>query len=186
MARHGVPRRLQDDRPGEHDGRRCCSRAAASAAPAGCATSTPATCRARSATSKTRAARRAASALIARYGYLIRDYRLTAGRPLPVVRDAASRDAGAPVRGPDRLAPVRARRRVLDFSNPEIQLMNDTLGRPLRNLRLSVTDRCNLRCEYCMPEDGLRLAAARGRAALRGDRARSSTCSSRSASTRSG
>src|SRR5258706_496304 len=31
--------------------------------------------------------------------------------------------------------------------------MNDTLGRPLRNLRLSVTDRCNLRCEYCMPDD---------------------------------
>jgi GTP 3',8-cyclase len=28
----------------------------------------------------------------------------------------------------------------------------DTLARPLRNLRLSVTDRCNLRCEYCMPE----------------------------------
>jgi cyclic pyranopterin phosphate synthase len=29
----------------------------------------------------------------------------------------------------------------------------DRLHRPLRNLRLSVTDRCNLRCEYCMPED---------------------------------
>jgi cyclic pyranopterin phosphate synthase len=29
----------------------------------------------------------------------------------------------------------------------------DLLNRPLRNLRLSVTDRCNLRCEYCMPED---------------------------------
>src|SRR5947209_7130841 len=29
----------------------------------------------------------------------------------------------------------------------------DTLHRPLRNLRLSVTDRCNLRCEYCMPEE---------------------------------
>jgi GTP 3',8-cyclase len=28
----------------------------------------------------------------------------------------------------------------------------DTLGRPLRSLRLSVTDRCNLRCRYCMPE----------------------------------
>lgn len=28
----------------------------------------------------------------------------------------------------------------------------DSLGRPLRTLRLSVTDRCNLRCEYCMPE----------------------------------
>jgi cyclic pyranopterin phosphate synthase len=28
----------------------------------------------------------------------------------------------------------------------------DRLGRPLRSLRLSVTDRCNLRCSYCMPE----------------------------------
>ena len=28
----------------------------------------------------------------------------------------------------------------------------DRLNRPLRNLRLSVTDRCNLRCQYCMPE----------------------------------
>jgi cyclic pyranopterin phosphate synthase len=28
----------------------------------------------------------------------------------------------------------------------------DTFERPLRNLRLSVTDRCNLRCSYCMPE----------------------------------
>jgi cyclic pyranopterin phosphate synthase len=28
----------------------------------------------------------------------------------------------------------------------------DQLARPLRNLRLSVTDRCNLRCQYCMPE----------------------------------
>jgi cyclic pyranopterin phosphate synthase len=28
----------------------------------------------------------------------------------------------------------------------------DRFGRPLGNLRLSVTDRCNLRCAYCMPE----------------------------------
>jgi len=28
----------------------------------------------------------------------------------------------------------------------------DLYGRPLRNLRVSVTDRCNLRCAYCMPE----------------------------------
>jgi cyclic pyranopterin phosphate synthase len=32
-------------------------------------------------------------------------------------------------------------------------MLRDTFDRPLRNLRLSVTDRCNLRCEYCMPED---------------------------------
>jgi cyclic pyranopterin phosphate synthase len=31
--------------------------------------------------------------------------------------------------------------------------ISDTFGRPLRNLRLSVTDRCNLRCQYCMPEE---------------------------------
>jgi cyclic pyranopterin phosphate synthase len=31
--------------------------------------------------------------------------------------------------------------------------VRDTFGRPLRNLRLSVTDRCNLRCQYCMPEE---------------------------------
>src|SRR5262249_6907977 len=29
----------------------------------------------------------------------------------------------------------------------------DALGRPLKTLRLSVTDRCNLRCRYCMPEE---------------------------------
>lgn len=29
----------------------------------------------------------------------------------------------------------------------------DAVGRPLRNLRISVTDRCNLRCQYCMPEE---------------------------------
>ena len=28
----------------------------------------------------------------------------------------------------------------------------DALGRPLESLRISVTDRCNLRCQYCMPE----------------------------------
>ncbi len=28
----------------------------------------------------------------------------------------------------------------------------DSYGRPLKSLRLSVTDRCNLRCAYCMPE----------------------------------
>jgi GTP 3',8-cyclase len=31
-------------------------------------------------------------------------------------------------------------------------MLRDTLDRPLANLRLSVTDRCNLRCQYCMPE----------------------------------
>ena len=32
-------------------------------------------------------------------------------------------------------------------------LLGDTRGRPLRDLRISVTDRCNFRCSYCMPKD---------------------------------
>ena len=36
---------------------------------------------------------------------------------------------------------------------PLAETVRDTLDRPLKNLRVSVTDRCNLRCRYCMPED---------------------------------
>ncbi len=31
--------------------------------------------------------------------------------------------------------------------------VSDARGRPLRSLRISVTDRCNMRCRYCMPEE---------------------------------
>ena len=36
-------------------------------------------------------------------------------------------------------------------------MMIDAYGRKINYLRLSVTDRCNLRCRYCMPEDGIPL-----------------------------
>ncbi|MGH2977048.1 MAG: GTP 3',8-cyclase MoaA, partial [Gaiellaceae bacterium] len=29
----------------------------------------------------------------------------------------------------------------------------DRLGRPLETLRVSITDRCNFRCVYCMPKE---------------------------------
>ncbi|MFH1731139.1 MAG: GTP 3',8-cyclase MoaA, partial [Planctomycetota bacterium] len=32
--------------------------------------------------------------------------------------------------------------------------MLDRFGRRINYLRISVTDRCNLRCVYCMPEGG--------------------------------
>jgi cyclic pyranopterin phosphate synthase len=32
-------------------------------------------------------------------------------------------------------------------------LLSDTLGRPMHDLRISVTDRCNFRCSYCMPRE---------------------------------
>ena len=41
--------------------------------------------------------------------------------------------------------PVRA--------EPPSGLLADRLGRPLRDLRISVTDRCNFRCSYCMPKE---------------------------------
>src|SRR6187200_1709282 len=31
--------------------------------------------------------------------------------------------------------------------------LEDTLHRPLRDLRVSITDRCNFRCVYCMPRE---------------------------------
>ena len=54
--------------------------------------------------------------------------------PLHDLRRAPSRPAG-PVPAWDGRPPV------------------DRLGRPLRDLRISVTDRCNFRCSYCMPKE---------------------------------
>ncbi len=34
-----------------------------------------------------------------------------------------------------------------------MEALRDTLGRPLETLRISITDRCNFRCVYCMPRD---------------------------------
>ena len=36
---------------------------------------------------------------------------------------------------------------------PATGLLSDSLGRPLHDLRISVTDRCNFRCNYCMPKE---------------------------------
>ena len=40
-----------------------------------------------------------------------------------------------------------------DIPAPANALLSDTLGRNLRDLRISVTDRCNFRCSYCMPKE---------------------------------
>jgi GTP 3',8-cyclase len=42
---------------------------------------------------------------------------------------------------------------VLSRSSRETAAVADSLGRPLRDLRISVTDRCNFRCVYCMPKE---------------------------------
>src|SRR3989339_1982872 len=35
------------------------------------------------------------------------------------------------------------------------RVLSDSFGRVINNLRISVTDRCNFRCRYCMPEEGM-------------------------------
>lgn len=49
-----------------------------------------------------------------------------------------------PVEGPETAAPA-----------PTSGPLLDTFGRIATDLRVSVTDRCNLRCDYCMPAEGL-------------------------------
>ena len=40
--------------------------------------------------------------------------------------------------------------------NTQTSLIYDNHGRPINYVRLAVTDRCNLRCFYCMPEEGIK------------------------------
>ena len=36
-----------------------------------------------------------------------------------------------------------------------IGMLRDTFKRPIRDLRISITDRCNFRCFYCMPTEAM-------------------------------
>ncbi len=49
---------------------------------------------------------------------------------------------------------VRSGRPSLD-GRPETPLLVDRFGRVARDLRVSITEKCSLRCTYCMPEEGL-------------------------------
>jgi len=56
----------------------------------------------------------------------------------------------------DRIIPIVDGRQSLPVPAPRPRpagAVRDTLGRGLRDLRISVTDRCNFRCTYCMPKD---------------------------------
>ncbi len=63
-----------------------------------------------------------------------------------------------PAQPPGRVVPIRksqADARPLPPALPaaENRSATDRLGRPLRDMRISVTDRCNFRCGYCMPRE---------------------------------
>ncbi len=42
-----------------------------------------------------------------------------------------------------------------EIGNTQSEMLVDSFGRVINNLRISVTDRCNFRCRYCMPEEGM-------------------------------
>jgi len=54
---------------------------------------------------------------------------------------------------PQKVISIRPESRSAGANAPRYDggLLADTRGRPLRDLRISVTDRCNFRCTYCMP-----------------------------------
>ena len=60
-------------------------------------------------------------------------------------------DAPAPPASPPSQAAPAVSAPVA-FSSP-VPAVADRLGRPLHDLRISVTDRCNFRCTYCMPKE---------------------------------
>src|SRR2546429_4388309 len=64
-------------------------------------------------------------------------------------------DAVGPLRGRREEGRTRSRvgARARRRGGGGVMATRDTQGRLLRNLRISVTDRCNLRCAYCMPEE---------------------------------
>ena len=45
--------------------------------------------------------------------------------------------------------------RTMTSPHESTQSLVDSFGRTINNLRISVTDRCNFRCSYCMPEEGM-------------------------------
>src|SRR5690606_18498913 len=55
----------------------------------------------------------------------------------------------------DLLARATAARREVEAARTGDAGMRDGFGRRIEYLRVSVTDKCNLRCVYCMPPEGL-------------------------------
>ena len=70
--------------------------------------------------------------------------------PMPTARTALAEQPEAPHASAEPLPQPVA---VVPDGVPE--RLTDRYGRTVRDLRLSITDRCNLRCTYCMPAQGL-------------------------------
>ncbi len=74
--------------------------------------------------------------------------------PVPAVRVAAPAEPSSPGRG-GAWDPAALKEVPTTSGGAVPDRLTDRHGRTVRDLRLSVTDRCNLRCTYCMPAAGL-------------------------------
>src|SRR5581483_11522119 len=54
--------------------------------------------------------------------------------------------------------PARARPPGVRGEPVKLPVLTDGMNRTVRYLRVSLTDRCNYRCTYCMPEEGVELS----------------------------
>ena len=80
-------------------------------------------------------------------------------RDAPVPPPHPVKDVGDPVR-PDPPA-TGSRRAALETARPFSDFLTDSFQRRHDYLRISLTEKCNLRCLYCMPEDGVPLSPPR-------------------------
>jgi cyclic pyranopterin phosphate synthase len=74
------------------------------------------------------------------------------GRRSPVAVVGCSRGKSAPIL-PSPKGKRGPRRSNGDYHAPTVDSVLDKLARPMRDMRISVTDRCNFRCTYCMPRE---------------------------------
>ncbi|ACZ30852.1 molybdenum cofactor biosynthesis protein A [Xylanimonas cellulosilytica DSM 15894] len=76
------------------------------------------------------------------------------GMPVLLGRGSASSDRAPDGSRPDGAAPDRTGA-TTPADRPHVPGLVDRFGRTATDLRVSLTDRCNLRCTYCMPAEGL-------------------------------
>ncbi|KAL1988812.1 hypothetical protein VTN96DRAFT_7696 [Rasamsonia emersonii] len=67
-------------------------------------------------------------------------------------------DVSSPVYAPVSDSPRSSRQAALKSAKPFSEFLTDTFHRQHDYLRISIAERCNLRCLYCMPEEGVPLS----------------------------
>lgn len=77
------------------------------------------------------------------------------------VATAAAHDSSQAEHAVDTTTTTTSRRQSIRNAKPFSDFLTDTFHRQHDYLRISVTERCNLRCVYCMPEEGVPLSPNR-------------------------